>query len=231
MKTKVIFLFILLLSVTLTSCESEEERQKRLAREKQQKIELEEKRKAEEAERAFKLEQERIEQEKREEAERIEREARVEKERQEKAIYDKYINNSLSTGSTPYSYCYGRNSSCSDWGCSQIKVRTPYNSDVLVTIKRGGTVVRHAYIKAGSLYTFEVPNGTYQPFFYYGKGWNPEKVMKQTSCGTLKGGFIEDESFGKDSPQNLSNNILEYELILQERGNFSTRPSNVNEAL
>lgn len=230
MKLKFIFATVLL-SIMLTSCESEEERQKRIAREEQQRIELEERRKAEEAERAYKLEQERIEQEQREEAERIEREARLEKERQEKAIYDKYINNSLSTGSTPYSYCFGRNSSCSDWGCSQIKVRTPYNSDVLVTIKKGEKVVRHAFIKGGTSYTFELPNGTYQPFFYYGKGWNPEKVMKQTDCGTLKGGFITNEDFGKDSPQTLSNNVLEYELILQQSGNFSTRPSNANEAL
>jgi len=219
MKLKLIIATILL-SIMLTSCESKEQRQKRIAREEQQRIELEERRKSEEAERAFKLEKE-----------RIEREARLEKERQEKAIYDKYINNSLSTGSTPYSYCFGRNSSCSDWGCSQIKVRTPYNSDVLVTIKKGEKVVRHAFIKGGSSYTFELPNGTYHPFFYYGKGWNPEKVMKQTDCGMLKGGFIANEDFGKDSPQTLSNNILEYELILQQGGNFSTRPSNANEAL
>jgi len=101
----------------------------------------------------------------------------------------------------------------------------------LVTIKRGEAVVRHAFIKAGRSYTFELPDGTYQPFFYYGKGWNPEKVMKQTDCGTLKGGFLTNENFGKDSPQVLSNNILGYELILQQNGNFSTRPSNANEAL
>lgn len=219
MKAK-LFILIILLSFVLASCESEEERQKRLAKKEQQRIELEERRKADEAKRAFILEQERIEQE-----------ARLEKERQEKALYDKYINNSLITGSTPYSYCFGQNYSCSDWGCSQIKVRTPYNSDVLVTIKKGDKVVRHAYIKGGSSYTFEMPNGIYQPFFYYGKGWNPEKVMKQTDCGVLKGGFITNEVFGKDSPQNLSNNILEYELILQQSGNFSTRPSNANEAL
>jgi len=230
MKLKFIFATILL-SIMLTSCESEEERQKRIAREEQQRIELDERREAEEAERAYKLEQERIEQEQREEAERIEREARLEKERQEKAIYDMYINNSLSTGSTPYSYCFGRNSSCSEWGCSQIKIRTPYNSDVLVTIKKGEKVVRHAFLKGGSSYTFELPNGTYQPFFYYGKGWNPEKVMKQTDCGILKGGFIANEDFGKDSPQTLSNDVLTYELIMQQSGNFSTSPSNASEAL
>lgn len=231
MKVKLFIPVILVFTFMLTSCESAEEKAKRLAREEAQRIELAEKRKAEEAERAYKLEQERIEREKREEAERIEREARLEKERQEKAIYEKYINNSLRTGSTPYAYCYGGNKSCSEYGCSEIKVKTPYNSDVLVTIKRNDKVVRHAYIKGGSSYTFEVPNGTYQPFFYYGKGWNPEKVMKQTTCGALKGGFISNETFGKDSPQSLSNNILEYELILQQNGNFSTKPSSANEAL
>jgi hypothetical protein len=230
MKLKFLFITILL-SIALTSCESEEDMQERIAKEEQQLIEFEEFRKAKETEIAEKLEQDIIIQQRRDEANRIKREARLEKERQEKAIYDKYINNSLSTGSTPYSYCFGINNSCSDWGCSQIKVRTPYNSDVLVTIKKGEKVVRHAFIQGGSSYTFELPNGTYQPFFYYGKGWNPEKVMKQSECGTLKGGFVTNEDFGKDSPQTLSNNVLKYELILQESGNFSTKPSNANEAL
>lgn len=166
----------------------------------------------------------------REELQRIEQDAKLLKEREEKAIFDKFINNSLSSGSTPYSYCFGSNSSCSDWGCSQIKVKTPFNSDVLVTIKKGEKVVRHAFIKGGSTYIFELPNGIYQPFFYYGKGWNPEKVMRQTDCGTLKGGFVTDEHFGKDNPKMLVNNILEYELILQQNGNFKTKPSNLDEA-
>jgi hypothetical protein len=149
---------------------------------------------------------------------------------QTEEIHDKYINNSLPNGSTPYSLCYGSNKSCSEWGCSEIRVKTPYNSDVIVTIKSGGTVVRHAYICAGNSYTFEVPNGTYQPFFYYGKGWDPEKLMKSTLVCDLMGGFISDEDFGKDDPQNLENSILEYELILQQNGNFSTKPSNPAEA-
>lgn len=231
MNNKTIHYFLLSLALLLSSCESKEERQKRLMREEQQRIELGEKKKQEEAEQAFRLEQERIAQEKRAEEERLLREALLEKEHQEKAMYDKYINNSLNTGATPYSYLYGTNKSCSGYGCSEIKVRTPYNSDVLVTIKKNEQVVRHAYIKAGSSYTFELPDGSYQPFFYYGKGWNPEKIMKETEKGTLKGGFITDEHFGKDSPQSLSNEILEYELILQQNGNFSTKPSNADEAL
>lgn len=49
--------------------------------------------------------------------------------------------------------------------------------------------------------------------------------------GEMKGGFIADESFSKDFPQTLVNQILEYELVLQQHGNFSTKPSDQNEAL
>lgn len=226
LKTK-LFQTLLCLTLVIASCESDAERKQRLAEEEQQRIELEEQQKEEDAELAIKLYQERVEQEKRLEEERVANEKRLEKERQEKAIYDKYINNSLSTGATPYSRYYGGNSTCNDYGCSQIKVRTS-NSDVIVTIKKNDKVVRHAYINSGSSFTFSFPNGTYQTFFYYGKGWNPEKEMKG---GEMKGGFITNESFGKDAPQSLSNNILEYELILQENGNFSTQPSNPDEAL
>jgi len=209
MKSNLSYIIILLCSLILcTSCESEAERNKRLA----------------------KQEQARIEREKQDEAERIATEARLEKEHREKAIYDKYINNTLRTGDTPYAYCFGANMSCSEWGCAGISVKTPYNSDVVVTIKKGDKVVRHAYIAAGKTYQFEFPNGTYQTFFYYGKGWNPDKVMKEIDCGTLKGGFIADELFSKDAPQILNNSILSYELILQQSGNFSTKPSNLDEA-
>jgi len=154
----------------------------------------------------------------------------LEKERKEKEIFDTYINNSLQNGSTPYADCYGANKNCSEWGCSEIRVKTPTNSDVLVTIKSGGKVVQHAYISAGNSFTFEIPDGTYQPFFYYGKGWNPEKLMKSIPGCELTGGFISEETFGKDDPQKLTNSILEYELILQQNGNFSTIPSNPGEA-
>lgn len=153
----------------------------------------------------------------------------LERERiQKEEIYNRYIGNSLNTGETPYSAYFGSNSTCSDYGCSQIKVTTPDNSDVLVTIKRNNRIVRHAYIKAADSYTFSFPNGTYQTFFYYGKGWNPTKPMKN---GELNGGFISNEHFGKDEQQTLENNILQYELILQQNGNFSTKPSNSEEAL
>ncbi|MBP6870897.1 MAG: hypothetical protein KBC43_02720 [Bacteroidales bacterium] len=142
----------------------------------------------------------------------------------------KFGKNSLENGATPYSYCFGVNPKCHASGCSEVTVKTPKDSDVMVTIKTGDKVVRHAYIRSGNSYTFEMPNGTYQVFFYYGTGWNPGKVMKSTGECEVKGGFVTDEYFGKDDPQVLDNTILEYELILQKNGNFSTRPSDAGEA-
>ncbi len=139
----------------------------------------------------------------------------------------KYINNSLPTGDTPYAEYYGSNKECKYDDCSQIKVVTS-DSDVLVTIKKDEKVVSHAYIGKNDDYTFSVPNGRYQVFFYYGRGWDPEKPMKN---GEMKGGFIDDEDFQKDAPQSLYNNILEYQLILQQNGNFKTRSSEASEAL
>jgi hypothetical protein len=226
-KTKIILLFVATFLMFISCGETEQQRNIRLQREEKQRIEM-----------AHKIEQEHIEKERQKEAKRIEQEkqekieqlAREEK-RKAQEIYDKYINNYLRTGSTPYSKQYGGNPSCNDYDCSQISVKTPISSDVLVTIKRNNKVVRHAYIRGGNSYTFSMSNGTYQPFFYYGKGWNPEKVMKETTKGTLKGGFVANELFSKDDPQHLENQILEYELILQPNGNFNTLPSNANDAL
>lgn len=147
------------------------------------------------------------------------------------AFEEQWKYNSLSTGSTPYSYCYGSSNYCNDYGCSQIKVITGGSGDVLVTIKNyNGKVVRHGYIKGGYSYTFNVPNGNYQVFFYSGTGWNPNKEMPSSSCSYLKGGFVSNESVTKDNYINLYSQIMTYELILQQQGNFSTKPSSKNEA-
>jgi hypothetical protein len=238
------YILPIIFALLLLSCESEKDKIARRQREQQERIEMQqlaeqqrvEQQRKDEADRLAaqqQAEKERIKREQRETEERRAREEQAEKERKEREIYDHYINNSLQTGATPYYKWYGGNPSCNDYGCSAIKVKTPSSSDVLVTIKRSGKVVRHAYIRAGSTYTFQMPDGTYQPFFYYGKGWNPEKVMKTNADGTvIKGGFIANEAFGKDdNPQYLQNNVLTYELILQQNGNFSTTPSNAGEAL
>lgn len=132
-----------------------------------------------------------------------------------------YINNSLSTGATPYQ---GNSVRGND---SKISVRTSSDttSDVVVIIKSNGTIVRNAYIVAGGTYSFNLPNGTYQVFFYGGKGWNPNKDMEDGQFG----GFVANESYSKDDPVTLEYQELEYELILRADGNFSTKPSDKSE--
>lgn len=202
------------------NCDSPEER-------KQKEIKRQELRLQRESE----LEANRLENARRSEQEELARKARLEQERIEQEIQDRYISNSLQTGATPYRICYGGNRSCSQDGCSEIRIKTPFGSDVIVIIKKADDVVRHAYIRAGDSYTFQLPNGTYQPFFYYGKGWNPDKFMKETSCGSLYGGFVSNEVFSKDYPQLIEGQILTYELTLRTGGNFSTKGSSLNEAL
>jgi len=147
------------------------------------------------------------------------------------AFEEQWKYNSLSTGSMPYSSCYGSSNYCSDWSCSKIKVITGGTGDVLVSIKNShGKVVRHGYIKGGNSFTFDVPDGSYQVFFYSGSGWSPNKLMPSSSCSNLKGGFVSNESITKDNYINLNSEIMTYELILQEQGNFSTKPSSKNEA-
>ena len=139
-----------------------------------------------------------------------------------------YLNNHFETGDKPYSEFYGGNYVCRRNQCSAIEVTAPENSDMVVIIKRddeNGSVISHAYIRAGCKYTFDLPNGTFQPFFYYGEGWNPEKEMGNG----IKGGFIKNESFSKDSPQSITDCVLSYVLQLKRDGNFQTKGSNRSE--
>lgn len=132
----------------------------------------------------------------------------------------RYVNNHLITGKVPYSCegIYGNQST--------ITVKTGASErDVVVIIKTGDTMVRNAYIVSGDSYTFNLPNGNYQVFLYGGRGWNPEKEMPNGDMG----GFTANESFSKDEPVILNHQGLEYELILQQNGNFSTEPSSANE--
>ena len=139
-----------------------------------------------------------------------------------------YVTNSLSTGSSPYTTYYGRNYKCPYGQSSGIRVTAPAESDIVVIIKRNnqdGKVVSHGYIRAGQTYQFDIPDGTYQTFFYYGEGWNPNKDMGNG----VKGGFVKDEIFSKDNPQDIYSGILSYVLQLQRDGNFQTRGSSRSE--
>lgn len=140
----------------------------------------------------------------------------------------KYSRNSLNTGDTPYIKPYGTNYNCSHNQCSGIKVTAPKESDIVVVIKRNnkeGKVISHGYIKASETYQFDIPSGTYQIFFYFGNGWDPDKKMGNG----VRGGFVKDEVFSKDEPQKINNSVLSYVLQFQKNGNFSTQSSNRSE--
>ena len=132
-----------------------------------------------------------------------------------------YKNNRLQTGTMPYG------SSWSDGNESTISVSTSSSSecDVVVIVKKNGRMYCNVYIEAGDTYTFEVPNGSYQVFFYGGRGWNPNKSMS----GGYRGGFVMNESFSKDSRMYLEYQSVEYNLIPQPNGNFSTQISDERE--
>ena len=134
---------------------------------------------------------------------------------------DPYIDNTLSTGEVPYS-CTGARG---DESTISVKTSGASNCDVVVMVKSRGTLVRNAYIHAGGSYTFNLPNGNYQVFFYGGRGWNPNKEMPNGEVG----GFVANESYSKDEPVSLDYQGLEYELIPQQNGNFSTEQSSASE--
>lgn len=142
------------------------------------------------------------------------------------------------TGATPWENCFGINASCKTYpkdgylvGCSEIKVSTSSSSPVVAIVKRYGKVLKHAYISAGRNYSFEVPDGTYQVFFYYGKNWDSRKKMKSDECYSIYGGFTENESVSKDNPIILNGHIMTYTLSSVSNGNFSPKSSSLNEAL
>ena len=164
-----------------------------------------------------------------EEQRRAAEQARIEERRRQ--LEQRYGYNSLSNGAQPYSLWYGENQYYDDYTShSEIRVTAPSSSDVIAIVRydnHNGKVAGHVYIKAGQTATIHLKNGFYyQTFFYYGKGWYPDKEMKNN----IKGGFIMGEMFSKDgSPSYLNNNILTYELVLTRNGNFSTSYSNENE--
>lgn len=143
---------------------------------------------------------------------------------QDEIWLEQYKNNSLKTGATPYRSVYGGNATS---GNSALKVTAPIICDVLVIVKRGGSIVKHAYIRAGQSYTFHFWEGIYQPFFIFGNSWCPEKEAPNGQ----KGYFLEDVSISKDYPQEIGEyQELEYKLQAVRNGNFRAASSNSNEA-
>jgi hypothetical protein len=139
--------------------------------------------------------------------------------------------NAQFTGATPWENCYGKNASCKYVGCSDIKINTSSSSAIVAIVKKNGNVVKHAYIAPSSNYTFELLDGIYQVFFYYGSVWDSNKVMKSSNCSSIRGGFKTQESVSKGDPITLKGNIMEYTLTRSTLGNFSPKSSNLDEAL
>lgn len=219
----------LLGALVLAGCETEaqqKERLERVAEENRQRALKEQQLRLEAEERA----RNRAAEEARLQREREERERKAREEQQRRA---KWLSNHLDNGAQPFTKCWGRNRSCEEWGCSEIKVVADRNYDVLLTLKEDnehGDVVRHVYIRRGQTKNVEVPNGTYQPFFIYGKGWDPDAVNPISGC-SKRGWFVKQLEISKDDPDHLSNTVVTYRLQVTERGNFQTKGSNASEAL
>jgi len=142
-----------------------------------------------------------------------------------------YTTNSYSqyTGATPWADCYGKNIGCDYYGCSSITVNTSSSEPVVAIVKKNNKIIKHAFISKGSSYTFEVKDGTYQVFFYYGEKWLSNLYMPSDDCSILTGGWSLNESVSKDAPITLKNQTMEYTLSLRTNGNFSPDKSNLEE--
>ena len=133
------------------------------------------------------------------------------------------------TGATPWADCYGKNIGCDYYGCSAITVTTSQSEPVVAIVKKNDRIIKHAYISKNSSYTFEVKDGTYQVFFYYGENWVSNLYMPSDDCNLLTGGWSLNASVSKDDPITLKNQTMEYTLTLRTYGNFTPDKSSLKE--
>lgn len=135
------------------------------------------------------------------------------------------------TGATPWENCYGKNASCEYVGCSDIKIITSPGSPIVAIVKKQERVIKHAYIAANDSYTFQIPDGSYQVFFYYGSKWDKNKPMSSKDCNNILGRFSTSESVTKTNIITLKGQIMTYTLSYSNSGNFSPKSSSLQEAL
>lgn len=139
---------------------------------------------------------------------------------------EKWDDNSLDNGSQPYAAYYGKNLPYKH-GRPTVVVNAPYSSDVVVVVRHNnaeGDVAGHVYVQRSNTASIQLQeNKKYQVFFYYGRGWNPEKLITEK----IQGGFTQYESYAKDgeSIQLSWGQIITYSLEDVKNGNFSTEPS------
>lgn len=133
-----------------------------------------------------------------------------------------YIDNQLETGAKPYKNYYR-----SRTGDNYLDFKTSGN-DYVIIVKDYSTskVVNHVYVRAGDKGRLYLPNGTYNIYFYGGRGWNPNKKK-----GHVTGGFVTDSPIQKDGPVELYNQYGEYTLYPVQNGNLQLQSATVDEAL
>lgn len=132
---------------------------------------------------------------------------------QARAEYEKYIDNQLETGDQPYSTEYG-----TGWtGDNYLDFKTSGACDYIIIVRtvNNNKVINHVYIRGGESARLYLPDGSYNIYFYSGKGWNPDKQK-----GNVVGGFVSNESTQKDEDVSLYNRYGEYTLYPVQHGNL-----------
>ena len=134
--------------------------------------------------------------------------------------YETYIDNQLPTGSKPYKKYYR-----SRTGENYLDFNTSGN-DYVIIVRDCATndVVNHIYIRANDKGRLYLPNGTYNIYFYGGKGWNPN--MKN---GNVEGGFVSGGQIQKDGPIVLEDSYGEYTLYPVRNGNLQLQDASESE--
>ncbi len=134
-----------------------------------------------------------------------------------------YEGNRLKTGAKPYKSVYGKGRT----GINYLEFNTSGEYDYVVIAKRheDDKVVNHIYIRGGENATMNLPNGTYDIYFYSGRSWDPTKDM-----GKVKGGFTENDHIEKDVAVSLNNEYGQYTLYPVSNGNLTLMNADENEA-
>ena len=137
-------------------------------------------------------------------------------------LKNKYLEQRLDNGCKPYSAYYGNPTT----GENYLSFKTSGDCDYVVIVKnhRDQKVYNHIYIRGDQSGKVYLPNGTFDVYFYSGKGWDPEK-----NNGNVIGGFVAEESFQKDNPIELNNSYCEYTLYPVVYGNLKLDKTNKSE--
>lgn len=136
--------------------------------------------------------------------------------------YSTYIDNQLPTGAKPYKKYYR-----SRTGENYLDFKTSGNDYVIIARDYNTSkVVNHIYVRANDKVRLYLPDGTYNIYFYGGKGWNPNMQN-----GNVIGGFVSGGHIQKDGPVELYGQYGEYTLYPVQDGNLQLEEATQGEAL